>query len=60
MSYHSFKEDGHVCPQCGAGPFACMAEDGHCDNDGDCDKCVQSYCTGDPWECSCQACNSPS
>ena len=59
MSNHPYNDDGHVCPTCGAGPFTCTMEDGDCENDGGCDRCAQSYCTGD-WQCGCEPCNSPS
>ena len=41
MSYHPFTEDGHFC-SCGRGPFICSMEDGHCDNDGMCNKCIKA------------------
>ena len=41
-NYHSFTEDGHYCPTCKAGPFLCYMEDGQCDNNGTCDKCLKA------------------
>jgi len=43
MGYHSFNESGHICPQCGAGPVTCMAEDGYCDNDQNCSACEVAH-----------------
>ena len=40
MSYHPFEQDGHRCPTCGRGPFACGMEDGQCDNNEQCSTCV--------------------
>ena len=45
-SYHAFTEDGHYCPTCKAGPFLCYMEDGQCDNNGTCDKCIQAQWNG--------------
>ena len=47
--YHSFDEDGHFCPKCGAGPFMCFMEDCQCDNSGICNKCGKADAL-DHWE----------
>ena len=55
MNYHSFVEDGHLCPKCGAGPFLCSMEDGQCDNNGICDVCVYEANKKKNYEC-CEVC----
>jgi hypothetical protein len=38
--YHSLREDGHECPECGMVSI-CTIEDGFCENAGVCDNCIR-------------------
>lgn len=33
-------EQGHSCPSCGSHSI-CTIEDGYCENQGQCDQCIQ-------------------